>query len=89
MATSIVALQVVRPTLPQVLYLDMARLTTRGLMRSRLPGTRSARTRPPIFPVKSVKASAEAVAAAEASRPVTCMTAARRAGLEAAAARRR
>jgi glutamate-1-semialdehyde aminotransferase len=33
MAMSMVALQAVRSTLPRALYLDMARLTARGLMR--------------------------------------------------------
>jgi hypothetical protein len=44
-----VALQVVRSTVPVALYLDMARLTTRGLVRGRLLGIRLARTSLPIF----------------------------------------
>jgi hypothetical protein len=49
-----IALRVARSTLPLALYLDMARLTTRGLVRSRLPGIRLARTSRPIFPARSV-----------------------------------
>jgi len=48
MVMAMVALQVVRSTLPLALYLDMARLTTRGLTRSRLLGIRLARTSLPI-----------------------------------------
>ncbi len=44
MAMAMVALRVARSTLPRALYLDMARLTTRGLVRSRLLGIRLART---------------------------------------------
>ena len=40
MAMSMVALRVVRSVLPRALYLDMARLTTRGLVRSRRAGVR-------------------------------------------------
>ena len=50
---AMVALRVVRSTLPRALYLDMARLTTRGLVRSRLPGMRLARTSRPIVPARS------------------------------------
>ena len=51
---AMVALRVVRSTLPRALYLDMARLTTRGLTRSRRPGMRLARTRRPIVPARSM-----------------------------------
>jgi len=51
---SMVALQLVRSTVPRALYLDMARLTTRGLTRSRLAGIRLARTRRPIVPARSM-----------------------------------
>ena len=44
--------------MPLALYLDMARLTARGLMRSRLSGIRLARTGLPIFPARSVMAPA-------------------------------
>ena len=54
------ALRVVRSTLPRALYLDMARLTTRGLTRSRLPGIRLARTSQPIFPARSVAGQRDA-----------------------------
>ena len=53
MVMAMVGLRVARSTLPRALYLDMARLTTRGLMRSRLPGIRLARTSRPIVPVRS------------------------------------
>src|SRR5258707_253154 len=48
------ALRVVRSVLPVALYLDRARLTTRGLMRGRLGGMRVARTARPITPARSV-----------------------------------
>ena len=54
MTMAIAALRVVRSTLPLAGYLDMARLTTRGLVRSRLPGSRLARTSRPIAPARSV-----------------------------------
>jgi len=38
--------------LPGALYLDRARLTTQGLMRSRLAGMRLARARRPIVPAR-------------------------------------
>ena len=60
---SMVALRVVRSTLPRALYLDMARLTTRGLMRSRLAGMRLARTSLPISPARSVTGPAVTPAA--------------------------
>ena len=60
---SVVTLQAARSTLPPALYLDMARLTARGLMRSRLAGIRLARTVPPIFPARTVTAPAVATAA--------------------------
>ena len=44
MAMAMVALRVARSTVPRALYLDMARLTARGLMRGRLVGIRLART---------------------------------------------
>jgi hypothetical protein len=44
---------VARSTSPRALYLDRARLTTRGVTRSRLLGMRLARTRPPILPARS------------------------------------
>ena len=49
-----VALQVVGSILPRALYLDRARLATRGLMRSRRAGMSAARTRRRIFPARSV-----------------------------------
>jgi len=49
-----VALRVVRSVVPVALYLDMARLTTRGLVRSRRLGIRLARMSLPIAPVRSV-----------------------------------
>ena len=58
MAMSMVVLRVVRSTLPLALYLDMARLTTPGLMRGRLAGMRPTRTGLPIFPARSVTAPA-------------------------------
>ena len=63
MAMAMTALRVVRSTLPRALYLDMARLTTRGLTRSRLPGIRLARTSRPIFPARSVAGPARTPAA--------------------------
>ena len=60
---AMVALRVVRSTLPRALYLDMARLTTRGLMRSRLLGIRLARTSRPIVPARSVTGPARTPAA--------------------------
>src|ERR1700735_3160883 len=54
MAMAMVALRVVRSTLPLAGYLDMARLTTRGLVRSRLPGRRLGRPSRPISPARSV-----------------------------------
>ena len=60
---SMVALYVVLSTFPLALYLDMARLTTRGLMRSRLPGMRLARTARPIWPARSTRVSAKTPAA--------------------------
>jgi hypothetical protein len=51
---SMVALYVVLSTFPLALYLDMARLTTRGLMRSLRSGMRQARTRRPIRPARSM-----------------------------------
>ena len=50
---AMVALRVERSTLPLALYLDMARLTTRGLIRSRLLGIRLASTSQPIVPARS------------------------------------
>lgn len=48
-AMAMVALRVVRSVPgPRALYLDMARLTTRGLVRSRRLGTRLPRTRRPM-----------------------------------------
>jgi hypothetical protein len=38
--------------LPRALYLDMARLTTRGLTRSRRLGMRLDRMRRPMFPAR-------------------------------------
>ena len=58
-----VALRVVRSTLPLALYLDMARLTTRGLVRGRLLGIRLARTSLPIVPARSVTVPAVTPAA--------------------------
>jgi len=40
--------------LPLALYLEMARLTTRGLTRSRLLGIGLARTSRPMFPARSM-----------------------------------
>ena len=48
----------VRSTFPFALYLDMARLTTRGLIRSRLQGMRLARHRP-IWPARSTRLPGE------------------------------
>jgi hypothetical protein len=45
----------VRSTLPRALYLDMARLTTRGLTRGRLLGMRLARTSLPIVPARPAR----------------------------------
>ena len=58
-----VALRVVRSTLPLALYLDMARLTARGLVRSRLLGIRLARTCRPMVPARSVTVPARTPAA--------------------------
>ena len=63
MAMAMAALRVVRSTLPLALYLDMARLTARGLTRKRLLGIRLARTSLPIVPVRSVTAPARTPAA--------------------------
>ena len=63
MAMSMVALYVVRSIFPLALYLDRARLTTRGLMRSRLPGMRLARTWRPIRPARSMRVPAMTPAA--------------------------
>jgi hypothetical protein len=63
MAMSMVALRVVRSVLPRALYLDMARLTTRGLVRSRRAGMRLARTVRPMVPARSVAAPAVTPAA--------------------------
>ena len=60
---AMVALRVVRSTLPLALYLDMARLTTRGLTRGRLAGMRLARTSRPISPARSVTGPAMTPAA--------------------------
>ena len=57
------ALRVVRSTLPLALYLDMARLTTRGLTRGLLPGMRLASTRRPIVPARSTAGPARTPAA--------------------------
>src|SRR6266508_2453851 len=43
---------------PRALYLDMARLTVRALMRSRRSGSRLSRTRRPILPTRSMAVSA-------------------------------
>jgi hypothetical protein len=53
MAMAMVAVRVARSTLPRALCLDMARLTTRGLMRGRLPGVRLAGTSRPLVPAGS------------------------------------
>ena len=63
MAMAMLALRVVRSTLPLALYLDMARLTTRGLTRGRLPGMRLASTRRPMFPARSTAGPARTPAA--------------------------
>jgi len=63
MVMAMVALRVVRSTLPLALYLDMARLTARGLTRSRLLGIRLARTCRPIVPARSVTVPARTAAA--------------------------
>ena len=63
MAMAMAALRVVRSTLPLALYLDMARLTARGLTRRRLLGIRLARTSLPIVPASSVTAPARTPAA--------------------------
>ena len=55
MAMVMVALRVVRSTLPLALYLDMARLTARGLMRGRLGGMGLARTCRPMVPARSAE----------------------------------
>ena len=60
---AMVALRVVRSTLPRALYLDMARLTARGLTRSGRPGMRLARTRRPIVPARSTAGPARTPAA--------------------------
>ena len=60
---SMVAVRLVRSTLPLALYLDMAHLTVRGLVRGRLPGSRLARTFPPIVPARSVAVPAVTPAA--------------------------
>ena len=60
---AMVALQVVRSILPLALYLDMARLTTRGLRRSRRAGIGLARTSRPIVPARSAAGPAMTPAA--------------------------
>jgi len=50
MAMSMVALWVARSMVLRALYLEMARLTTRGLVRSRRVGMRLARTVRPMVP---------------------------------------
>ena len=56
---AMVALRVARSTLPLALYLDMARLTTRGVIRSRPGGIRLARTSQPIVPARRAAGPAE------------------------------
>ena len=56
-------LRVARSTFPRALYLDMARLTTRGLVRGRRAGMRLARTRRPMVPARSMTGPAMTPAA--------------------------
>jgi hypothetical protein len=63
MVMAMVAVRVARSTLPLALCLAMARLTTRGLMRSRLPGVRLAGTSRPIVPAGSAAGPAGTPAA--------------------------
>ena len=60
---SMVALRVVRSMVPRALYLDIARLTTRGLVRSRRGSIRLARTVRPMVPARSMAAPAVTPAA--------------------------
>ena len=54
MAMSMVAVRVVRSMMPWALYLERARLTTRGLVRGRRGGMRLARTARPMTPARSM-----------------------------------
>jgi len=74
MAKSMAALWVVRSVLPRALYLDMARLTTRKLVRRRRGGMRSARTIRPMVPARSAAASASAMAVGRTRPPRTSIT---------------